>query len=63
MLFSYLLGTRQTPWPYSDNELPTVLEIQQLIEKAWERGYNPKGRDETGGILGSRKFIGTPEVA
>lgn len=33
-----------------------------MIEHAWDLGYNDSGREETGGIKGSRKYIGTPEV-
>ena len=40
----------------------TVLGIQDLIEKAWDAGYNPHGRIETGGIKGTRKHVGTSEV-
>lgn len=43
-------------------ELPSVFQIQDLIERAWEMGFNPHGRLETGGIRGTRKYIGTPEV-
>lgn len=40
----------------------TVLEIQDLIEKAWDAGYNSHGRLETGGIRDTRKHVGTSEV-
>ncbi|KAK4984079.1 hypothetical protein LTR50_006821 [Elasticomyces elasticus] len=33
-----------------------------MIEQAWDLGYNKFGRDQTGGIRGTRKYIGTPEV-
>lgn len=33
-----------------------------MIEDAWDAGINLEGRIETGGIRGTRKYIGTPEV-
>lgn len=44
-------------------KLPTVFEIQDYIEAAWDSGINPLGRLETGGIKGTRKYIGTAEVS
>ncbi|KAG5917562.1 hypothetical protein E4U42_007200 [Claviceps africana] len=38
------------------------LGIQDFIERAWDMGFNSNGRLETGGIKGTRKFIGTPEA-
>lgn len=43
-------------------KVPTILELQNYIEKAWDLGINVQGRIETGGIRGTRKYIGTPEV-
>lgn len=40
----------------------SVFEIQDLIEKAWDMGYNAHGRIETGGIKDTRKHVGTSEV-
>lgn len=42
--------------------VPDIFEIQDMIESAWDNGINSKGRIETGGVRGTRKFIGTPEV-
>ena len=42
--------------------VPTIREIQDMIEGAWDRGFNESGRLQTGGIKGTRKHIGTPEV-
>lgn len=49
------------------SDLPTyqelsVLHLQDLIEKAWDRGFNSHGRVQTGGIRGTRKHIGTSEA-
>ena len=42
--------------------LPDVIELQDLIERAWDRGFNSRGRMQTGGIRCTRKHIGTQEV-
>jgi len=44
------------------NGIPDVLHLQDLIETAWDHGFNPGGRIETGGLIGTRKYIGTPEA-
>ncbi|PQE30765.1 peptidase family C78 protein [Rutstroemia sp. NJR-2017a WRK4] len=44
------------------NRLPTIFDIQDYIEKAWDLGINAQGRIETGGIRGTRKYIGTPDA-
>lgn len=41
---------------------PTVLELQAVIEQAWDRGINPHARMQTGGVTGTRKWIGSSEV-
>jgi hypothetical protein len=44
-------------------KFPSIFQIQDLIENAWDNGFNAQGRVETGGIRGTRKYIGTPEVS
>lgn len=39
-----------------------VIELQDMIEQAWDRGFNSHGRVVTGGIRGTRKHIGTSEA-
>ncbi|TKA68268.1 hypothetical protein B0A55_08526 [Friedmanniomyces simplex] len=42
---------------------PTIPHLQALIEDAWSRGHNPAGREHLGGrIVGTTKFVGTPEA-
>lgn len=62
MLVSYIVSTRATGSERFGDRFPTVFEIQDLIENAWDMGINSHGRQETGGIKGTRKYIGTPEV-
>lgn len=44
------------------DEVPTVLQLQEMIEQAWDTGLNAHGRIQMGGVQGTRKFIGTSEV-
>ncbi|OJJ41297.1 hypothetical protein ASPWEDRAFT_34819 [Aspergillus wentii DTO 134E9] len=62
MLVSYIQGSQSTGHEQFSGKLPTILELQDMIEKAWDMGFNSVGRVETGGIRGTRKFIGTPEA-
>lgn len=62
MLMSYLNSTNPVCIERFGNSMPSILELQALIEKAWDRGINERGRIETGGISGTRKHIGTLEV-
>lgn len=48
--------------PSGPQEIPNVIQIQKTIEKAWDQGILSFGRTETGGILDTRKWIGTQEA-
>lgn len=62
MLSSYIIGTESKGHEYMQDALPSIFQIQDWIETAWDQGINAQGRLETGGIKGTRKYIGTPEV-
>lgn len=62
MLVSYIQRSRSLGHEHFPNGIPTILELQDKIEQAWDMGFNSTGKTETGGIKGTRKFIGTPEV-
>lgn len=62
MMVSYIQATKCAGYEHFPGKLPSILELQDLIEQAWDQGINAVGRVETGGIRGSRKYIGTPEV-
>jgi hypothetical protein len=62
MLVSYLKKSQSPGHEHFVNGVPSILELQDKIELAWDMGFNSTGRTETGGIRGTRKFIGTPEV-
>lgn len=62
MLLSYRLAKIEDP-AHGNLPLPSVLEIQDTIEAAWDAGICSFGRTETGGIRNTRKWIGTHEAA
>lgn len=62
MLSSYIVGAHVEGAEVLDNRIPSIFRIQDYIENAWDMGINASGRVETGGIKGTRKYIGTPEV-
>ncbi|KAI8236968.1 hypothetical protein K4K57_006690 [Colletotrichum sp. SAR 10_99] len=61
MMVSYINGANAYGRDQFRGRLPTIFEIQEYIENAWDMGINAQGRLETGGIKGTRKYIGTPE--
>lgn len=62
MLVSYLQGSKAYGYENFPGRLPTIPKLQDGIERAWDMGINADGRRQTGGIRGTRKYIGTPEV-
>ena|SRR6266536_745473 len=63
MMSSYIIGVESQGHRRFEEKIPTIFQIQDYIEKAWDLGLNAQGRVETGGILGTRKYIGTPDVS
>ncbi|SPN98867.1 uncharacterized protein DNG_01907 [Cephalotrichum gorgonifer] len=62
MLLSYVVASGISTSRDLQNRIPSIFELQEYIEAAWRQGIRPEGLVETGGIKGTRKFIGTPEV-
>ncbi|PBP20510.1 hypothetical protein BUE80_DR008631 [Diplocarpon rosae] len=62
MMCSYILGAESQGYEVFENKIPTIFQIQEYIENAWDIGINSAGRIETGGIRGTRKYIGTPDA-
>ncbi|KIM94993.1 hypothetical protein OIDMADRAFT_134716 [Oidiodendron maius Zn] len=62
MLSSYINGVESQGYQCFDGKVPTIFEIQDYIEYAWDLDINSQGRIETGGIRGTRKYIGTPDA-
>ncbi|KAE8552853.1 hypothetical protein EYB25_004232 [Talaromyces marneffei] len=62
MLISHIIDARIPGYELFSGRIPSILELQDMIEQAWDMGFNSSGRIETGGIKGTRKYIGTPEA-
>lgn len=62
MLSSYIINTEYPGAHHFNGQLPSIFDIQEHIEAAWDKGINKQGRVETGGVRGTRKYIGTPEA-
>ena len=62
MLTSDIISAKTSGSQHFGESFPDIFQIQNLIENAWDNGINAQGRAETGGIKGTRKYIGTPEV-
>ncbi|KAJ9603242.1 hypothetical protein H2200_012020 [Cladophialophora chaetospira] len=62
MMVSYIQEAEATGADRFPGRLPSILRLQEMIENAWDKGINSAGRDETGGIRYTRKYIGTPEA-
>ncbi|EEU44231.1 uncharacterized protein NECHADRAFT_84553 [Fusarium vanettenii 77-13-4] len=62
MLISHMIGAKTPGSEHFAETFPSVFQIQDLIENAWDMGINAQGRVETGGVKGTRKYIGTPEA-
>ncbi|KAL8707849.1 MAG: hypothetical protein Q9220_007203 [cf. Caloplaca sp. 1 TL-2023] len=62
MMISFILAARSQGREFFPSGVPSILDLQELIEDAWDRGINTAGRVETGGVRGTRKYIGTPET-
>ena len=62
MMISYIQAAQSEGHNFFRGRIPSILQLQDMIEHAWDMGFNLTGRVETGGIRGTRKYIGTPEV-
>lgn len=63
MMCSYIIGAESQGSEHFRGKIPSIFDIQDNIEHAWDLGINTQGRIETGGIRGTRKYIGTPDVS
>ncbi|KAG9247883.1 peptidase family C78-domain-containing protein [Calycina marina] len=62
MLCSYINTVKSQGHENLQDKIPSIFDIQEYIETAWDLGINSGGRAETGGIRGTRKYIGTPDA-
>lgn len=63
MLSSYIIDSGMPGSKHFEAKIPSIFDIQDAVETAWEQGIRAEGLIETGGIRGTRKYIGTPEVS
>lgn len=63
MLIAYIIDTRAPGNTAFGDDVPSIFQIQDLIENAWDRGIHAVGREELGNIKKTRKYIGTAEVS
>jgi len=62
MMVSYIQDSRVDGHEKFPGRLPSILTLQDMIEQAWDMDINSTGRIETGGIKGTRKYIGASEA-
>ena len=62
MMISYIQGALDARAHPFQGMIPSIIRLQDQIERGWDMGINTHGRIETGGIKGTRKYIGTSEV-
>jgi len=63
MIISYIQAALPRGSHPFEGRIPTILKLQDIIEDGWAKGINSSARLETGGIKGTRKYIGTSEVS
>ncbi|KAJ2496931.1 hypothetical protein GGH96_005476 [Coemansia sp. RSA 1972] len=44
------------------NTVPQVIELQQMLEQAWNAGFDPDGYAQLGRVVNTRKWIGATEI-
>ena len=62
MQVSWMQHHQHPGFEFFGMDTPNILDLQATIEDAWKSGINSSGKAETGGIIGTRKYIGTPEA-
>lgn len=62
MMISYIQGSYEEGAHPFRGMIPSIIRLQDQIERGWDMRINTHGRVETGGIKGTRKYIGTSEV-
>jgi hypothetical protein len=62
MVISYIQNSKHLANTLFPGYIPSILDIQDWIETAWDEGINFHAKHEFGGLRGTRKWIGTLEV-
>ncbi|KAI9714768.1 MAG: hypothetical protein M1820_000057 [Bogoriella megaspora] len=63
MLISYIIAAKIPGHEQFAGRIPGILQLQGLIERAWNHGFGTIAGYETGGIQGTRKWIGSAETS
>lgn len=63
MQLSYLQGSKAPGSEHFPGRTPSILELQDLIEQAWDNGIHWYSRAQMGTLKNTRKWIGTLEVS
>lgn len=61
-LITYIRDARAFGHDHFPDRVATIPELQDMIEQAWNMGFNTASRALIGNIKGTRKYIGTSEV-
>ncbi|MCJ1460457.1 hypothetical protein MMC28_010839 [Mycoblastus sanguinarius] len=62
MLVQYLKAAKAQGYEKFGDEFLSVFKLQDMIEEAWNKGFNEYGQIQTGGVKDTRKHIGTAEA-
>jgi zinc finger-containing ubiquitin peptidase 1 len=62
MMLSLPLDEPAVKQSANEHAFDNIFNVQDLIEQAWDDGHHAQGREQTGGIRGTRKYIGSLEV-
>lgn len=63
MAISWLQGSKAPGHQILPDRIPTIIQLQEWIESAWDQGINAHARIQVGKLKGTRKWIGTTEVS
>ena len=63
-LFSHLISSAETKDHLRMNSVPSILQLQQILENAWNSGWDVQGAIQLNHcVLNSKIWIGTTEIA
>lgn len=62
MMISYIRDAKSKGHENFPGRIPTILRLQDMIEQAWDMGFNVNGRIETGGVRGTRWAYYLPKL-
>lgn len=54
MMISHIRAAKVNGHEQFPDKTPSILQLQEMIEQAWDMGFNSNARIETGGVRGTR---------